>query len=434
VWLVIHHLDIAGGTEEPFTTLALGLRARGHRVRVFCHRRPGSDNQYGRRLSRGGLPIQAWPAGWTAFAGDWAVQDRCVRRVVALSGPLLWPPALALAVFLRLPLDAARRKVLGRWQAWVARLVLRDRGDALLCAALDAWRLVERPDLVHVFRSEMAPVVAWAARRGIPVVYSELCTPGGGGDAALWRERGPALRRASATVAVSASTRRGLRDAAAIRGPITVIPPVLSPAPAAALPGRPAGAALTVTCIARLTAEKGVDELLRAVPIVLGSFEPLRFEIAGDGPLRAALEAQCAALGIADRVRFTGAFAREDLPRVMERADVIVLPSLTEGMPFVIVEAMAYGRPVVATAVGGVPEVVREGETGLLVPPRDPERLAGALVHLLAEPRRRAAMGAAARQHFLAGPYTEASFVEAHLAVYQSVLAPAGLRSVARHA
>jgi glycosyltransferase involved in cell wall biosynthesis len=115
----------------------------------------------------------------------------------------------------------------------------------------------------------------------------------------------------------------------------------------------------------------------------------------GDGERRAALEALAAELGLADRAHFLG--WRRDLPAVYADLDVVCLTSLNEGSPVALIEAMAAGRPVVATAVGGVPEVVQDGVSGLLVPPRDPAALAAAIAGLLAEPARAAALGRAAR-------------------------------------
>lgn len=130
----------------------------------------------------------------------------------------------------------------------------------------------------------------------------------------------------------------------------------------------------------RLTAEKGVSVLLTAMKEVLVRVPGARLVIAGDGPERAALEQQARDLGIADAVDFLG--MRTDLPRVLATLDVFVLPSLYEGFGLVLLEAMAVGTPVIATRVGGVPEVVEDGVTGLLVPPADPGKLAKAILRL----------------------------------------------------
>jgi glycosyltransferase involved in cell wall biosynthesis len=123
----------------------------------------------------------------------------------------------------------------------------------------------------------------------------------------------------------------------------------------------------------RLHEQKGLRYLLEAVPDVPNA----RFVVAGDGPERRALAAQADALGVHDRVVFLG--HRDDVPRLLASCDVFVLPSLWEGLPLVLLEAMAARKPVVASLIAGVDEVLVPGETGLLVPPADPAALGAAI-------------------------------------------------------
>jgi glycosyltransferase involved in cell wall biosynthesis len=116
----------------------------------------------------------------------------------------------------------------------------------------------------------------------------------------------------------------------------------------------------------------------------------------GDGPERRALEDRARSLGLADRVVFLG--ERPDVERLLPAMDVFVLSSREEGIPNALLEAMAAGRPAVATAVGGTREVLTDGETGWLVPPAAPERLAAALEHALSHPEEARRRGEAARR------------------------------------
>jgi glycosyltransferase involved in cell wall biosynthesis len=118
--------------------------------------------------------------------------------------------------------------------------------------------------------------------------------------------------------------------------------------------------------------------------------------VVGDGVLRAELEARTRALGLSGNVVFTG--ARDDIAEMLAMLDLVVVPSLTEGMSNALLEAMAMARPVVATAMGGNVDVIEDGATGVLVPPRDPEALAEALLRLLGDPDRARRLGAAARE------------------------------------
>ncbi len=136
-----------------------------------------------------------------------------------------------------------------------------------------------------------------------------------------------------------------------------------------------------VGVVARLEPEKGHPTLLEAWPQVLRAVPDAYLLVVGEGSRRDALEAQARELRIAHRVVFTG--RRDDVPAVTAALDVAVLPSYREAQGLTILEAMALSRPVVASNVGGIPEMIEDGVTGLLVPPHDPDALAAAIVRLL---------------------------------------------------
>jgi len=142
-------------------------------------------------------------------------------------------------------------------------------------------------------------------------------------------------------------------------------------------------AAPIVGVVARLEPEKGHPTLLEAWPAVLARVPDAHLLVVGEGSRREALEAQAAELGLQDRVVFTG--RRDDVPAVTSALDVAVLPSYREAQGLSILEAMALSRPVVASAVGGIPEMIEDGRTGLLVPPHDAPALAAAITRLLTD-------------------------------------------------
>lgn len=153
---------------------------------------------------------------------------------------------------------------------------------------------------------------------------------------------------------------------------------------------------LVVGTLGRLEPQKGLDVLLRAASSVRRRVRDVEFVVAGDGPLRERLEALSRELGLQDFVRFVG--WQRDAARVLSILDVYCLSSLWEAFGLAAAEAMALEKPVVATRVDGVAEVVQDGETGVLVPPGDPEALAEGLVTLLTDAGLRRRMGVAGRR------------------------------------
>jgi glycosyltransferase involved in cell wall biosynthesis len=163
---------------------------------------------------------------------------------------------------------------------------------------------------------------------------------------------------------------------------------------------RAPGETVETVTVGRLESMKGFAVLLEAIGALARDGEPIRLTVIGDGPQRPALEA-AAPPGV---VTFTGALGAPEVKRRLAQADLFCLPSFAEGLPVVLMEAMASGLPVIATQVLGVPELVRDGESGLLVPPGRPEALAAALRRLARDPELRRRFGAAGRatvaEHF----------------------------------
>jgi glycosyltransferase involved in cell wall biosynthesis len=170
-----------------------------------------------------------------------------------------------------------------------------------------------------------------------------------------------------------------------------------------------------VLTLARLDEQKGLTYLLRAA----AQLPHVAVVIAGEGPARGALAAEVGALGIADRVSFLG--FRSDIPRLLANADLFVLPSLNEGLPLAVLEAMAAARPVIATAVGGTTEVVRHRETGLLVPPSDANALASAIDELFRDSELASQLARAGRALVRRG-FSSAAMARSVMAVYDELL------------
>jgi glycosyltransferase involved in cell wall biosynthesis len=168
-------------------------------------------------------------------------------------------------------------------------------------------------------------------------------------------------------------------------------------------PPPPAEGRLSVLCVARLAPQKGLDVLVRAIGALAGAGTDVHLTIAGSGPLEASLRGAAEQAGVADRVSFAGAVGQDDMAAYYARADVFCLPSFAEGLPVVLMEAMATGRPVVATRIMGVPELVDEGVSGFLVAPGNVEELAEALRKLAGSRALRESFGQAGRRKVAEG-------------------------------
>jgi glycosyltransferase involved in cell wall biosynthesis len=175
-----------------------------------------------------------------------------------------------------------------------------------------------------------------------------------------------------------------------------------------------------VVMVARLSPEKNAACLLKAARLVANEFPAFRLEVAGDGRCLPDLRRQAAETGLGETVRFLGEV--RDVPAVLARAAAFVLPSLSEGVSLTLLEAMARGLPVVATAVGGTPEVVADGETGFLVPSDDPAALAARLLDLVRDPALGRRMGLAGRRRVEAD-FGVRGMLDRYEGIYREVLA-----------
>jgi glycosyltransferase involved in cell wall biosynthesis len=277
-------------------------------------------------------------------------------------------------------------------------------------AAVRLARLLirEQPDVVHAHGQDasiLAAAVRPLARVPLVVTRHVLDEP-----SVSWRQRVrarlacAAFRRADAVVAVSAAAADRLAEIARLpRTSIQVIANGIelelfdSPISDVVAARRTLGAH-SAECLvlvpAVLRAGKGHEVLLEAMPSLLARVPTTRVLIVGGGEREPELRARARDLG--DAVRFLG--PREDVPLLLAACDLVVLPSLSEALPTALMEAAAVGRAVVATRVGGVPEVVQDGRTGLLVPANDAQALAEAMAALLGDAQRSRAFGAAARK------------------------------------
>jgi glycosyltransferase involved in cell wall biosynthesis len=183
-------------------------------------------------------------------------------------------------------------------------------------------------------------------------------------------------------------------------------------------------AALVIGVVGRLTPPKDHSTFLKAAALILQKAPQTRFLIVGDGPLRKDLELQAQRLGLGKPLVFAG--LRTDIPAVLAALDVLVFSSLWEGLPVALLEGMAAARPVVATAVGGIPEVVAPDKSAFLVPPGDAVALSQACLRLASDPATRRSMGQAGLER-VAALYGIDAMIDRTAALYAKLLQERGL-------
>lgn len=323
--------------------------------------------------------------------------------------------------------ESAREAVRRGFEVRCARM----RSDASLLGALRVRAHLRacRPDLVHLHTGRadwLGGLAAW--QLGLPAITTRrMDRPVSHG----LRKRFLYRRVVRRAVAISPAVRERL-ILGGVAPEITrvissaVDPEALRPRAERSATRAREGLAEDTPCLLALAAlveRKGIDVLLEAIARLDAHLPQPVLWIAGDGPERGALERRAGALGLAARVRFLG--RRDDAADLLAACDVFALPSRLEGLGVAALEAMAAGRPVLASAVGGLAEAVAHEKTGLLVPPDDPGALCAALARLLEDPALRKRLGDAGPAR-VRERYSAERMVEAYEALYAEVLAEGG--------
>ncbi len=297
-------------------------------------------------------------------------------------------------------------------------------------ASLASWLRRRQPDVVHTYMSAANVFGALAARRaGVRGLVTTRRDTGFADGWLMRRALAWTSRWARRVVAVSEDAARVAASRDGLAGDrLRVIPNGIdlerfSPrgrrSEMRRLLGVPESAPLLVS-VSHLTRVKGIDLLVEAARLIRERNAEARAVVAGRGAEQTRIEQAIRSSGLEGTFRLLGSY--EDVPGLLEAADLFVLPSRSEGQPNAVMEAMAMGLPVVATKVGGVPEVARDREEALLVPPEDAEALASACQALLAEPARARCLGDAGRER-AAKQFSLARMIRRYEELYQDVAA-----------
>lgn len=315
--------------------------------------------------------------------------------------------------------------------AGVKVLVLgkRSRWDVSILWKIRRVIAEERPALIH---THLFTADAWGRAVALLAGVPAISTAHSSDPWRRWYQRladGVLSRLADRVVAVSEDVARSRRTRERVPAArLATIPngidlarfgPTAGAGPLHAALGLPEGVP-TVGIVGRLHPAKGHAELFHAVRHLQGQGRRVLTLVVGEGELRDDLKSLACELGLDGTVRFLG--RREDVPELLNVLDVYAMPSRWEGLPIGLLEAMAAARPIVAASVGGIPELIADGATGLLVPPRDPHALATALRRLLEAPDEARRMGEAARIAVRAR-YAAETMARRYENLYEEVLA-----------
>jgi glycosyltransferase involved in cell wall biosynthesis len=402
-----------GGGQHAMTLLAEQLVLRDYRLAILTRPPLRRDHRYVRRLAAAGVPVRCL----SHLDKLWAIKAAAFLIAVPLS--------LAYSVLrhrslraspLRTSWIAARSIVMTRVAALEKRRIRREFDRWLNLAGRQGRKLV-----LHIWGpATLTPqLLDWAEVNSVPAIYHEM----GEADETYidtWRLRPTveAIGKARWLICCSRTVAECVQRNYGYAGPMSTIPFMIKdPAEHCGL-SRVSNGRVMFGAIGRLVAHKRHSDLLYAIKALVDRGRDVGLVIAGTGPLRDSLEDLSNRLCIGDRVVFTGEF--EDLDQVMAQFDVFVLTSTSESQCMPITESMAYGKPVVASRFGGIPDFVEQGVTGFLVPVGNHDELIESLDRLIESPELRARMGELGRGRYLEN-YTQERVVEAVERVYESL-------------
>ena len=375
-----HFAGPVSGSDETLVAYATHLHRQGHRLTVVLLYAPSDGDQYYARLKEAGvevITIISHPLAHSLL--------RNIRSLAYWFASFIHLPAR--------PLGASRRL----WQRVSQALAL------IYLKHCRAYFQRCHADLIHVMTPDAgaAVMIRAGAAAGIPVLYQELGTPHYLPELELpYKRFASVLPLCSQLAALSPRLAHQWEEKLAPSNPISVLPLLVEDGFYVDRPDGAARSSIRFGFAARLEKGKGPLILVDAFAEVRSTRDGTSLIIAGIGPEEQAVKLRISELGLVDDCELRGAYkAPEEKKAFMQGLDVFILPTLAEGTPNSIIEAMAHGLPVIASAVGGVPDLVTR-ESGILVPPGDPEALASAMLLLASDDKLRVQMGREARARY----------------------------------
>jgi glycosyltransferase involved in cell wall biosynthesis len=404
-----------GGAENALLLLACALKRRGYEVVVVMRSPVNRTHPYYLALRDAGVPLIASPV---------LRKNRGLKAIAALLGGLLFVPYL---IWRRKSLSDSWRSV----SSIVESLLVRAE-ERLFLRVFEQWRDAGgAPLIVHIFGPDgLVPLVTrWGKQNEVPVVYTECA------EATeqcvrdyFMRWTLEVINDIPLVICCAERVADNIRRVYGYRGAIRFLPFLIAEPKALEVRNAKESDVMRLGSVGRLVAAKGHQNVIWAVSELRKKGHRVELVLAGNGPMREELESQARQLGVADAVRFLGHF--KEISEVMAQIDIFVLASLSESQPLVVSEAMAYGRPVVASNCGGLPDWVEDGKSGFLVPPGRREELLPLLERLIIDHELRRKQGERGRAIYQERQATDVVLGKLE-AIYASLLTDTGCRQEA---
>jgi glycosyltransferase involved in cell wall biosynthesis len=369
--------------------LAQELASRGYKNIYFTRPPYDSNHRYSKMVTNVGIPVRVLPRfDQLAF----------VKLMIYFFSALLTIPY---AIFRLISLSEAWKASQSIFLTTVAKLEKRQIKGKFDQAVQEA-RGEDRQVILHIWGpAALTPLLLeWAKENQIPSIYHEM----GESDEQYIKmfsmeETVKSINLADRVICVSPSVSENMRRIFGYKGEIDSIYDMVVDPGESWIKGQKHGGRVTFGAIGRLVPHKRHSELIQALKALCDDGYDAALVIASDGPMRGSLEELAEALGLRDRVKFFGEF--ENLEEVMAQFDVFTLTSSSESQCMPVTESMAYGKAVVVSRFGGIPDFVQDGVTGFLVPVGDLASLISALKRLIDDPALRENMGKQGRERFL---------------------------------
>ena len=364
------------GSDETLVTYASQLKKAGHQVSVLLMYLHGEEDQYYQRLLEAGVPV-SW------IASNFEHTSMGAGR------------KLAYQVFNAFP--ASQRFIRQRTLKVVTGLA---RRHYRRCRE---FMQSQKPDVIHVMTPDPSAMIIIQAghEAGVPIIYQELGIPFHPPNfESYYAQFTSVIPLCVEVAALSPKLIEHCRSKLPLARTLSVLPIMADEGANGRKPRVPPSNRITFGFAARMEELKGPLILMEAFAIAYRTRKDLALNIAGDGSQRQKIAARAKALDVASRYRYHGVYTHpEDGRAFMESLDIFVMPSLSEGTPNSIVEAMACGKPIIASEIGGIPDMIGS-KAGILVPPGDAVALANAMTKLAENRELRERMGVAARDRY----------------------------------